>query len=266
MNQLVFIQNNEVVTDSITIAKMFSKEHKHVKRDIQNTIDNIDSLKNSEEAKELGIDFNTTKFGRIDYKDSRNRVQDKFMLNFDAFMLVTMSYTTQKAMLIKVKYINEFNRMKEQLNENKPKTQLEILQGTINQLVEQEQRVSKLEKDVNNISNIVTLTNVEWRDKVKAILNKIALNWSGVEPYRSVRNLSYEKLEKRAGCNLNIRLTNRKERAISKGMSKSYVNKISKLDVIQDDKRLLEIYLQVVKEMAIQFKVDINDFKFEEVV
>ncbi|WP_246202670.1 BRO-N domain-containing protein [Virgibacillus doumboii] len=121
-------------------------------------------------------------------------------------------------------------------------------------------------QSAKNISNIVSMNNVEWRDKVKVILRKIAKNWTGIEPYRSVINLSYEKLEKRAGCKLDIRLNNRKERAIAQGMSKSYVSKINKLDVISEEKRLVEIYIQVVKEMAIQFRVNINDFKFEDVI
>nr|WP_232620916.1 BRO family protein [Virgibacillus massiliensis] len=116
-------------------------------------------------------------------------------------------------------------------------------------------------QSVNNISNIVSMDNVGWRGKTDAVLKKISRKWSGVEPYRSVRNLSYERFEKRAGCKLEIRLNNRKERASGRGMTKSYVNKINKLDVIAEDKRLVEIYIQVVKEMAIQFKVDINDFK-----
>lgn len=116
-------------------------------------------------------------------------------------------------------------------------------------------------QSVNNISNIVSLSNVGWREKVKVILRKIAKNWTGVEPYRSVINLSYERLEERAGCKLNIRLNNRKERAIAQGMSKSYVQKINKLDVIAEEKRLVEIYIQVVKEMAIQFRVNVNDFE-----
>lgn len=274
MNHLVFIQNNEVVTDSITIAEMFDKEHKNVKRDIENTLSNIETIKISGELKELNLDFNTLKFERISYKDSMNRNQEKYLLNFDAFMLVTMSYTTQKAMLIKVKYINEFNRMKEQLiNHNTPRTQLEIMQMAVNQMVEQEKRISYLEsnvqetkKEISNISNIVSLNSDEWREKVTVILRKIAKNWTGVEPYRSVINLSYERLEKRAGCKLDIRLNNRKERALAQGMTKYYIQKINKLDVISEEKRLVEIYLQVVKEMAIQFKVDINGFKFEEVI
>ncbi|WP_077735657.1 BRO-N domain-containing protein [Bacillus sonorensis] len=147
-----------------------------------------------------------------------------------------------------------------------PKTPLEVLQGTINQLIEQDKRMNQLEGQVNNISNIVSMNNVGWREKVNVILKRIAKNWTGVEPYRSVMNLSYERLEQRAGCKLDIRLNNRKERALSQGMSKTYVKKINKLDVIAEEKRLVEIYIQVVKEMAIQFKVNINDFKFDEVI
>ncbi|MYL44627.1 phage antirepressor [Virgibacillus halodenitrificans] len=142
-----------------------------------------------------------------------------------------------------------------------PKTQLEILQGTINQLVEQDKKLNQLEGQVNNISNLVTMTSDEWRAKVKVILRKIAQKWSGIEPYRSVINLSYERLEKRAGCKLEIRLNNRKERALAQGMTTSYIKKINKLDCIAEEKRLIEIYIQVVKEMAIQHKIDINDFK-----
>lgn len=144
-----------------------------------------------------------------------------------------------------------------------PKSQLEILQGTINQLVEQDKRVSKLENDINNISNIISISSNEWREKAVSILRKIAQQWTGVEPYRSVTNLSYERLEKRANCNLNIRLNNRKKNAIANGMGKTHVKSIKKIDVIAENKRLTEIYLQVIKEMAIQFGINIDNFKHE---
>jgi prophage antirepressor-like protein len=146
---------------------------------------------------------------------------------------------------------------------NQPQSQLEVLQGTINQLVEQERRVSEVEKKLDNISNIMTMDSFEWRDKVNSVLKKIANKWSGVEPYRSVKKLSYERLEKRAGCKLELRLNNRKERALAQGMTKSYIRKINKLDVIQEDKKLIEIYIQIIKEMAIQHQVDASDLPME---
>lgn len=139
--------------------------------------------------------------------------------------------------------------------------ELQMFNGLYQSLAKQEVATKQLETRVDNISNIVSMTSNEWRDKTDVVLKKIAAKWNGIEPYRSVRNLSYERFEKRARCKLDIRLNNRKERSLAKGMSKSYINKINKLDVISEDKRLVEIYIQVVKEMAIQFRVDISDFK-----
>lgn len=43
------------------------------------------------------------------------------------------------------------------------------------------------------------------------------------------------------------------------GVAKSKIDKVSNLDIIGEDKRLLEIYLAIVKEMAIRYQVNINE-------
>ncbi|MCR6116609.1 Rha family transcriptional regulator [Salipaludibacillus agaradhaerens] len=257
MNQLVFIKNNQAVTDSLTVADVFNKRHDHVVRDIENQLSKLIEAGESE--------WGATNFGETRYQHRQNKQwYQKYNLTEDAFAIIAMSYVTPEAMKMKIKFLNEFKKMKEKLQTQKPKNQLEILQGTINQLVEQERRVSEVEKKLDNISDIMTMDSVEWRDKVNSVLKKIANKWSGVEPYRSVKKLSYDRLEKRAGCKLELRLNNRKERALAQGMTKSYIRKINKLDVIQEDKKLIEIYIQIIKEMAIQFNVNISDF--EEVI
>src|SRR5690606_12227864 len=198
------------------------------------------------------------------YQDNKGELRPCYYLTRKGCDMVANKMTGEKGVLFTATYVTRFEQMENELKV--PKTQLEILQGTINQLVEQDKRMSQLEGQVNNISNIVSLNNVGWREKVSVILKKIAKGWSGIEPYRSVINLSYERFEKRAGCKLDIRLNNRKERALAQGMSKSFIQKINKLDVIAEEKRLVEIYIQVVKEMAIEFRVNINDFKFEDVI
>ncbi|WP_226895225.1 Bro-N domain-containing protein [Oceanobacillus oncorhynchi] len=139
--------------------------------------------------------------------------------------------------------------------------ELQMFNGLYQSLAKQEVATKQLETRVDNISNIVSMNSDEWRNTTDVVLKKIAAKWTGVEPYRSVRNLSYERFEKKAKCKLELRLNNRKERALAQGMSKSYINKINKLDCISEDKRLVEIYIQVVKEMAIQFRVDVSDLK-----
>ncbi|MGE1025192.1 ORF6C domain-containing protein [Bacillus cereus] len=162
-NELVFESKGEVVTDSLKIAEMFGKEHKNIKRDILETISKLASLQHNAEVDELGINFNTLKFEPIEYRDNRNRIQEKYILNFDAFMLVTMSYTTQKAMLLKVKYINEFNRMKNyiQSQQQVPTDPMSILKLTFEALEGQKQELQHIKSDVKDLRENAPLFAVE---------------------------------------------------------------------------------------------------------
>ncbi|MGI6834764.1 Rha family transcriptional regulator [Bacillus paralicheniformis] len=67
-NQLVFIKENIAVTDSLTIAEMFGKEHKNVLRDIETQMEYA------------GEEFNELNFERNSYKDSLNRLKPKYDL------------------------------------------------------------------------------------------------------------------------------------------------------------------------------------------
>lgn len=120
------------------------------------------------------------------------------------------------------------------------------------------QRLENVEKKQDNIVEILSLNPVEWRKKVTNILNKIGVALGGFEAYRNIKNESYKILEERAHCNLERRLTNRRKEMALNGAPKSKRDKVSKLDVIADDQRLLEIYLAIVKEMAINYKINID--------
>ncbi|MGY3419173.1 Rha family phage regulatory protein [Bacillus mycoides] len=160
VKNLVFMKENEVVTDSLTISQMFDKEHKNVKRDIFETLSKLDELRGNEESEELGIDFNTLKFELIEYQDSRNRNQHKYILNFDAFMLVTMSYTTQKALIIKMKYINEFNKMKEHIQKVQQQP-ISIEDAVIHSMTELKQLKTRQDHTDEELSKVKLLVDNE---------------------------------------------------------------------------------------------------------
>ncbi|MDQ8054923.1 phage regulatory protein/antirepressor Ant [Bacillus velezensis] len=101
MNQLVFIEGNQVVTDSLTVAKVFGKRHDTVLRDIRN----LDSSK----------EFNLHNFAEVDYQDDRNRTYKKYLIKRDGLTFLVFGYTGAKAALFKEKYIAEFNRMENEL-------------------------------------------------------------------------------------------------------------------------------------------------------
>lgn len=252
MDQLVIIQNRQAVTTSLQIAESFEKQHKDV-------LESIDSLVKG--LAENPAYSNSPMFHEGTYEHPQNKQQYRmFYMNRDGFTLLAMGFTGQKAIQFKLAYIQAFNEMERKLTQP---TAAELIAMLAQQGVEQEKRIGAVEKKQEqleaqheSITEIIKLNPTEWRKKTTTILNKIAVLRGGFNEYRNVRNESYEKLEERAKCRLNIRLENRKKTALSEGTPRHKVEKYTKLDAIADDARLTEIYLAIVKEMAISHKVN----------
>ena len=113
-NQLVFIENNRAVTDSLTVAEVFGKNHNHVLRDIEQQIEKLNEAGEGE--------WGVSNFGQTHYQHQQNKQRyPKYNLTEEAFTIVDMSYTTPEAMKMKVKFIQEFKRMRIQLqNQQQP--------------------------------------------------------------------------------------------------------------------------------------------------
>lgn len=139
MNEIVFRgANDQAVTSSLLIAEKFGKEHKNVMQSIRNLIGG--TAENSAIAE---------MFSESRYLNEQNKEQPMFLMNRDGFTLLAMGFTGKKAMQFKLEYIKAFNSMEAQIKASqKPKSQLEILQMSVNQLVEQEHRLSSAERDV----------------------------------------------------------------------------------------------------------------------
>lgn len=238
MGELVFMKNDQVVTSSRNVARDFGKEHRNVIRDIERL------LKNEQTHQMFYESYYTHEQNKQTYRE--------FLMNRDGFTLLVMGFTGKRATDFKIEYINAFNEMEQKLlNQRKPKTQLEILQESINQLVEQEKRITAIEQKQENIVKIISLNNNKnWRKETTDLINKIAQNNGGT--FKQTRRESYSRLETRARCDLDRRLANKIERLKEQGVPKRTINNLNYLDVIADDDRLIEIYLAIVKEMAIE--------------
>ena len=152
----------------------------------------------------------------------------------------------------------------------KPMSQLEIMAESVRILQEHDKRLKQVElaqaeqkQELQGIREIVALRPDSWRDDTKAILDKIVADLGGdSETYRDIRNQSYTELEKRAHCWLKQQLNNAKKRMEERGASKTQINQLRILDMIDKNQRLIEIYLSVVKDMAIHHGVSVNDMLF----
>lgn len=132
------------------------------------------------------------------------------------------------------------------------------LQVMINLEIEQKRQAEKLEhveERIESIREVVAIDTTSWREDTGRILRKIGMECGDSKSYQDVRAESYQLLEKRMGVNVKQRLTNKSRRMADEGVCKSRRDKLNYLDVIADDKKLIEGYTAIVKELAIKYGV-----------
>ena len=135
-----------------------------------------------------------------------------------------------------------------------------IFQSVAEQQLEQKrqaEKVEQLDKKVDSIKDVIALNPNSWRTDSAKIINKIALQMGGYEHIKAIREESYKLLEERMGVALSIRLSNKKKTQALNGVSKSKIDKLNQLDVIADDKKLIQGYVSVIKDMAIKYGVTV---------
>ena len=107
---LVQVINNQSVTTSRMIAEYFEKQHKHVLESIRELIAN---MKNHSAEKWAQCFFQETS-----YVDSSGKSNVEYLMNRDGFSLLVMGFNnTEKVLKWKLKFIEAFNRMEEQIKQ-----------------------------------------------------------------------------------------------------------------------------------------------------
>ncbi|QFR23195.1 ORF6N domain-containing protein [Schleiferilactobacillus harbinensis] len=137
-----------------------------------------------------------------------------------------------------------------------PQTQFAIQAAQA--MAEQERKLAQIDHKVDAISEIVSTSTMDWRRATRDIITKIA-HMRG-DDYQVTRKDIYKDVEQRGGYSLSTRLTNLRNRMAGEGQSLSKRNKTNKVDVIGNDKRLIEIYMAVVKDHAIKYRVWANEY------
>src|SRR5699024_5792925 len=115
--------------------------------------------------------------------------------------------------------------------------ELQMFQGLFNSIAKQELATKKLETKVDGIRDVVALNTVDWRKDSRQLINKISQSRGGYGAYKEAHSEIYDEVERRGGYLLNTRLTNKRRRLADEGVNKSKRDRLSKVDVIADDKR-----------------------------
>lgn len=129
-----------------------------------------------------------------------------------------------------------------------------MIQIELNQKKQQKQ-LDSVETQIQGIRDVVAVDTRAWRDDTEKIMRKIGNICGDHEAFREVHGEAYKLLESRAACSLKQRLTNKRRRMADEGICKSKRDKLNYLDIIAEDKKLVEIYTAIVKELAIKYGV-----------
>lgn len=134
-------------------------------------------------------------------------------------------------------------------------TQLQEMKSLKNEVQAIKQSTQETKEEIQGIREITGLSSVSWKTDSKNLIVKIAHKLGGNLFIQDVYKEIYTSLEKRIGCQLEIRLTNKRRRMADEGVCKSKRDKLNKLDIIGEDKKILECFLAIVKELAIKYGV-----------
>ncbi len=236
-------RNGELVVSSREVATNFGKRHNDVVRAIEGKIKNLTTQNCVVEKYFIPAVFM-----------HKGNTYDKYLLTRDGFSFIVMGFTGAKADKWKLKYIEAFNRMEEQIKQQIITTDLSPeLQVLINMELKQrelETAVTETKEEMANIKETFGERDENWRKWTNERMKAIG---SVVGDYRKPRNESYTELESRARCNLDRRLVNLRKNMKEAGVGKTTRQKANYLDVIEQDTRLKEIYISIVKEMAVKY-------------
>lgn len=242
MNEISITNTNgQLTVSSLQVATNFEKRHCDV-------IEAIENIKTENSVV-------TKMFIESAYKAGTGKSYKCYNITRDGFSLLVMGFTGKKALEWKLKYIEAFNAMEEQL---KSKLDYSGLSPQLQYLITLEQKTKELETAVHNtnkkldsVCDTIQVTTDNWRKKTHMLINKLATA-RGMEQ-RLIYLDIYDELENRAGVNLTRRYDNLIDRLYERGASNSVINRTNYIDVIAEDKKLIEIYTSIVKEWCIRY-------------
>lgn len=264
-----FGENKKCISDK-TVAEIHNMKIYHVRENINKNIKRFKKYVDFVDLNERIGDTDTLELLlNMGYaKQSITQAQNIYILSERGYAKLIKIMDTDLAWEIHDRLIDEYFELREEkqkeitlgMQQLSPELQMfsKMFEAVAKQELEQKRQaehIRAVEERVDNIREVVALNSTEWRKDTTSLINKMAMKLGGYEHIKFLRDESYRLLEQRFGVALGIRLTNRKKSMALNGASKSQISKLNQLDVINEDKKLIEGYVSIVKDMALKYDV-----------
>jgi len=245
MNLQVIKHGDDLMVDSREVAEMIDVRHSDLLPKISGYITH---LLNGEFRP---VDF----FTRSNYEDSTGRTLPRYLLTRKGCDMVANKMTGEKGVLFTATYVTKFEEMEKELTApmQNLSPQLQLLISMELKQNEMQKAITENKEAVQSIRDVVSLNTTSWRADTATLITKMARTLGGTEHISDLRKESYKLLDTRFGVSLETRLTNKRQRMALEGVCKSKLNALNHLDVIAEDKKLIEGYVAIIKDMAIKY-------------
>ena len=256
MNNLVPIEfkNQRIMTTSV-IAESYGTTEKVISNNFNN---NKDKYKEGKHYFLLqGEELKQFKSKSLNLGIAQN-VNKLYLWTEKGALLHAKSLNTDKAWEVYDILVETYFRIKE----SKPQCIEDVLISSLQEMKALRLEINNTKEEVNglkeenqNIRDLVALSPNQWREDTTKIINKIATKLGGYTHIEVIRKESYKILNSTYGVDVNRRLLNKKKNMALEGCSKSKIAKVNVLDVIAEDKKLIQGYVSIVSKMAIKYGI-----------
>ena len=182
---------------------------------------------------------------------------DYALITEQGYLMLVKSFTDDLAWEVQRQLVSSYFKVRQTVDERlSPETKL--LYQMINQIAaseiqakEAKELAQKAVETTEAIKEAVKPVFDNWRSEINSKFNRIQKNAD--KQFSVLRTEMYAELEKRAGCDLNTRLRNKRSRMQENGCTKTEINNLNRMDIIEEDKKLREIFSKIVSEYEIQY-------------
>lgn len=194
------------------------------------------------------------------------------VLTESGYLMLVKSLQDDLAWKVQRELVNNYFRVKEVVqaldtSELSPELQMfnQMFKAIANNELEQKklkaeikevkEEAKEVREEIQGIREAVTLEPNQWRKDTATLINKIANKLGGFEHIKPIRDEAYSLLNNTYGVDINRRLLNKKKNMALEGCSKSKIDKINYLDVIAEDKKLINGYINIVGRLAVKYGI-----------